>query len=62
MYVRSITFPTQESEFDFFINIKRTVYDSFTRFRFYRNADLSGLILNRSPFYTAETGRERRPH
>lgn len=33
MYVRSITFPTQEAEFDFFINIKRTVYDSFYPFQ-----------------------------
>lgn len=33
MYVRSITFPTQEAEFDFFITIKRTVYDSFYPFQ-----------------------------
>lgn len=33
MYLRSITFPSAESEFDFFMEIKRTVYDSYYPFQ-----------------------------
>lgn len=32
-YLQSITFPDREREFDFFIEIKRTVYDSFYPFQ-----------------------------
>ena len=33
MYLEQITFPDQETEFDFFLSIKRTVYDSYYPFQ-----------------------------
>jgi len=33
MYLEQITFPDQETEFDFFLSNKRTVYDSYYPFQ-----------------------------
>lgn len=33
MYLEQITFPDQETEFDFFLSIQRTVYDSYYPFQ-----------------------------
>ncbi len=45
LYIKTITFPDRESEFDFFIDIKRTVYDSYYPFQV-----LSTQGLNRIDF------------
>jgi len=45
IYLKSFTFPSADMEFDFFLSIKRTCYDSFYPFKI-----LSGHDLNRLDF------------
>lgn len=42
-YINSINFPDRESEFDFFINIKRKVYDSFYPFQVLSHKDFTRI-------------------
>lgn len=42
-YLESFTFPNREAEFDFFINIKRTVYDTFYPFQILSNKGLERI-------------------
>ena len=43
IYLRSFTFPNPDMEFDFFIGIKRTCYDSFYPFKILSGHDLDRL-------------------
>lgn len=43
IYLRSFTFPDEEREFDFFIDIKRTCYDSFYPFQILSKKGLTKL-------------------
>ncbi|WP_088102983.1 AAA family ATPase [Halalkalibacter urbisdiaboli] len=45
MYVRTFTFPDEEREFDFFINIKRTCYDSYYPFKILSRRGLEKLVF-----------------
>ena len=61
MYLEQITFPDQETEFDFFLSIKRTVYDSYYPFQILP-AFFSRSILSRSRFYMAAMVLAKPPH
>ncbi len=43
IYLQSFTFPNAEMEFDFFVSIKRTCYDSFYPFKILSSHDLDRL-------------------
>lgn len=43
IYLRSITFPSADREFDFFLGIQRTCYDSYYPFRILSKNDLERL-------------------
>ena len=43
IYLQSFTFPSADREFDFFLSIKRTCYDSFYPFKILSNHDLDRL-------------------
>lgn len=43
IYLRSITFPNADREFDFFLDIQRTCYDSYYPFRILSKNDLDRL-------------------
>ena len=45
IYLREFTFPVEEREFDFFINIKRTCYDSFYPFKVLSRRGLEKLVF-----------------
>ncbi|GEK88566.1 Predicted ATPase [Alkalibacterium putridalgicola] len=45
MYLKSICFPDKETEFDFFIGIKRKVYNTYYPFQVLSKKDLSRLDL-----------------
>lgn len=45
IYIREFTFPDEEMEFDFFINIKRTCYDSFYPFKVLSRRGLEKLVF-----------------
>ncbi len=43
IYLQSVTFPSADMEFDFFLSIKRTCYDSFYPFKILSKSDLDRL-------------------
>lgn len=45
IYLKTFTFPNEDMEFDFFINVKRTCYDSFYPFKILSRRGLEKIVF-----------------